>query len=43
MISLTPTGNVYWGSDGDLTPTGSASKPSIEHTVFDFGLGLTFH
>lgn len=44
MISLTPTANVYWGSDGDLQPAGtSVSVPSIKHTIFDFGLGLTFH
>jgi hypothetical protein len=44
MLSLTPTGNVYWGSDGDLSPSGTGTGlPSVKHTVFDFGLGLTFH
>ena len=44
MISLTPTGNAYWGSDGDLSPSGTgAGIPSVKHTVFDFSLGLTFH
>ena len=44
MVSLTPTGNVYWGSDGDLSPSGTgAGIPSVKHAVFDFSLGLTFH
>jgi len=43
MISLTPTGNFYWGSDGDLKDGGTVLIPSVKHTTFDFGLGITFH
>lgn len=42
-ISLTPTGNFYWGSDGDLKDGSTVVIPSVKHTVFDFGLGITFH
>jgi hypothetical protein len=43
MISLTPTGNFYFGSDGDLKSGGTVLIPSVKHTVFDLGLGITFH
>lgn len=43
MISLTPTGNFYWGSDGDLKDGGTVLIPSVKHTTFDVGLGITFH
>lgn len=42
-ISLTPTGNLYFGSDGDLSDAGTVLIPSVKHTVFDLGLGITFH
>ena len=37
-ISITPVGNFYFGSDGEVDII-----PSVKHTVFDFGLGITFH
>ncbi len=37
-ISITPVGNFYFGSDGDVDII-----PSVKHTVFDFGVGITFH
>lgn len=43
MISLTPTGNFYFGSDGDLKDGSTVVIPSVKHTVFDIGLGITFH
>jgi len=42
-ISITPVGNFYFGSDGDLKDSGTVLIPSVKHTVFDLGLGITFH
>jgi hypothetical protein len=42
-ISITPVGNFYFGSDGDLKDGGVVLIPSVKHAVFDLGLGITFH
>ena len=42
-ISITPVGNFYFGSDGDLTESGSTLETGWKHNIYDFGLGITFH
>jgi len=42
-ISITPVANFYFGSDGDLTESGSTLETGWKHNVYDFGLGITFH
>ncbi len=42
-ISITPTGNFYFGSDGDVSDNGVTVIPSVKHTIVDLGLGITFH
>jgi hypothetical protein len=42
-ISITPVGNFYFGSDGDLKESGTTLETGWKHNVYDFGLGITFH
>ena len=42
-ISITPVGNFYFGSDGDLKENGATLETGWKHNVYDFGLGITFH
>jgi hypothetical protein len=42
-ISITPVGNFYYGSDGDLNESGTTLETGWKHNVYDFGLGITFH
>ncbi|HTH64772.1 MAG TPA: outer membrane beta-barrel protein [Gemmatimonadales bacterium] len=42
-ISITPVGNFYFGSDGDLKESGTTLETGWKHNVYEFGLGITFH
>lgn len=42
-ISLTPVGNFYFGHVGDITSNNTTADTGWKQTVFDFGLGITFH
>ena len=42
-ISITPVGNFYFGSDGDLKESGATLETGWKHNVYEFGLGITFH
>ena len=42
-ISITPVGNFYFGSVGDLKVSGATNSTGWKQHVFDFGLGITFH
>ena len=41
--ALTPVGNFYFGHVGDITWGNATLKTGWKQTVFDFGLGITFH
>ena len=45
-ISLTPVGNFFFGSDGETTvqtTAGTSATGSVKHSVFELGVGITFH
>ncbi len=42
-VSLTPVGNFYFGSDGETTVGSPPLTASVKHSVFELGLGITFH
>ena len=42
-VSLTPVANFYFGQIGDVNSNGAAVLTGANQSVFDIGLGITFH
>jgi hypothetical protein len=43
MFSITPTGDLWYGSVGDLKSAGSVTATGWKQAIVSFGLGATFH
>lgn len=42
-ISITPVGNFLWGQPGEVKTGNTVVFTRWKHTIFEFGLDVTFH